>query len=189
MTTITIGANTYTVYQSVAEIDVYADAAIGDDADAWRAADEDTKARAGVTATRTLDRQSWQGEKTDESQELAFPRTGLTDADGNAVASDTVPDQVLQANSELALALIGGQPVQNDPASNGLTRKLKAGSAEIEYFRAITTAARFPGPVQELIGIWLGGGSASLYSGSDATGVDGCTAFGKDNNYDLIRGF
>ena len=45
MTTVTIGSTPYEVYQDVAEIDVYANGALGDAADAWRSADTDTKGR------------------------------------------------------------------------------------------------------------------------------------------------
>ena len=102
MSEITVGGSIFEVYQTVAEIDAYADGAIGDNADAWRAADADTQARAGVSATRLIDRQTWLGDKAAESQALAFPRTGLVDAAGADVSSDFTPQQVLDLHGPQA---------------------------------------------------------------------------------------
>lgn len=183
---ITIGAQDYEAYETVAQISTYAAAAIGDAPDAWRAADADTQGRAGVSATRTLDRQSWQGTMTDPNQGHAFPRTGLTYADGTAVDPTAIPQQLLDADSELAMALTAGATFETDASTENATRRLKAGSVEIEYFRIPGTGTRFPLAVMELIGLWLGG--LSTVDGSEASGVCDKTSFGRPN-YDLSRGF
>lgn len=183
---ITIGSDTFSAYEDVATITTYANGAVGEAADAWRAADPaDTQPRAGVSATRTLDRQSWQGTMTDPDQGHAFPRTGLTYADGSAVDPLTIPQQFLDANSELAIDLTAGATFDTDPSTANNTRRLKAGSVEIEYFRVPGSGTRFPLSVMELIGLWLGG--VSTVDGSEASGVDDCTSF--DRQYDLSRGF
>ena len=185
MSEITVGGSIFEVYQTVAEIDAYADGAIGDNADAWRAADADTQARAGVSATRLIDRQTWLGDKAAESQALAFPRTGLVDAAGADVSSDFTPQQVLDADCELAMAPAAGATVQDQSDTTSLTRRLKAGSVELEYFRQISGGTRFPQIVQELIGLWLSS-NATLLSGI-ASGVDSLTSFAIDT-YSLNRG-
>lgn len=169
MASITINGNDYPAYQTVEEIDIYAAAAVGDAAVAWNLADVTTQAPAAVSSSRLIDRQVWQGEKTDPAQEEAWPRTGLFFPDGTAVPSDAVPQQVLDANSELAMDLINGSTVQTDPSTQQQTRMLKAGSVTIEYFNIPGTGTRFPQTVMELIGFWLGSISSAI--GSEATGT------------------
>jgi len=182
MPTVTIGGTAYFVYQDTAEIDAYAAAAIGDNADAWRAAELEDKQRGAVSATRLIDRQTWQGLKATDSQDGQFPRSGLKFADGTAVPSDLVPQQLNDADCELAMALVAGAPVQDQADTANMNRRLKAGSVEIEYFRAITGSPRFPQIVTELVGLWLGG-SAPVFAGSFASGVDGSTAFTDDYRF------
>ncbi len=183
MATITIAGNDYPAYQTVDEISIYAAAAVGDAATAWNEADLTTQAPAAVSASRLIDRQQWQGEKTDPDQIPAFPRTGLYYPDGTAVPSDVVPEQVLDANSELAMDLLSGSTVQTDPSTQQQTRRLKAGSVEIEYFNIPGTGTRFPQTVMELIGFWLGGMAGAI--GSEATGTDACAA---RNDFGFVRG-
>ncbi len=183
MAVITTGGNDYPAYQTVAEIDIYAAAAVGDTADGWNAADPTTQAPAAVSASRLIDRQQWQGEKTDPTQAEAFPRTGLYYPDGTAVPSDVVPQQVLDANSELAMDLLAGGTVQTDPSTQQQTRMLKAGSVTIEYFNIPGTGTRFPLTVMELIGFWLGGMAGAV--GSESTGTDACAA---RNDFGFVRG-
>ncbi len=183
MATITISGNDYEAYQTVAEIDVYAAAAVGDAAAGWNLADPTTQAPAAVSASRLIDRQQWQGEKTDPAQAEAFPRTGLFYPDGTEVPSDEVPQQVLDANSELAMDLLAGSTVQSDPSTQQQTRRLKAGSVEIEYFNIPGTGTRFPQTVMELIGFWLGGQAGVV--GSESTGTDACAA---RNDFGFVRG-
>jgi hypothetical protein len=184
MSTVTIGTETFTVYQDVEEIDAYVVGAYGDAAAAWRAiVDADDKARIAVSVTRLLDRQSWAGEPTDSAQALAWPRTGLLDAQGQPLDPDTIPAAVLEAADELAMATAAGEPTQTDP-SQPQTRSLKAGSVAIEYFRPIDAPTILSQTIMQLVGLWLGGGAALV---GVATGVDGCTNF--DREYRFTRGF
>lgn len=183
MATITINGNDYPTYQTVAEIDIYAAGAVGDAASAWNTAETDAKPPAAVSASRLIDRQQWQGEKTDPDQVEAFPRTGLYYIDGTPVPSDVVPQQVIDANSELAMDLLAGSSVQTDPSTQQQTRMLKAGSVTIEYFNLPGTGTRFPLAVMELLGFWLGNVSDVL--GSEATGT--CKPAAR-NDFGLVRG-
>jgi hypothetical protein len=63
---------------------------------AWIDASDSDKYRALVTATKTIDRQSLKGRKTDPSQPLAFPRYPDTE----------IPTTVKEACCEEALALL-----------------------------------------------------------------------------------
>lgn len=179
MTEITIGANTYEVYQDVAEISVYADGMIGDQGDAWRAADATTQARAGVSSTRILNRLVWAGTLTDGYGPLAWPRSGLVYADGSPVDPSVIPTQVLDANSEIATALTAGLVIQPDPNAEA-TRILKAGSVMIEYFRTVDgQVLPLPLAVFQLIGLWLSGAGGALGL-SIASGVCEKTSFDRE---------
>lgn len=183
MATVTIGTTDYTVYSDVADADEYFNGSTS--YAEWAAFTADEKARGLVSGTRLLDRQSWQGEKEDECQPNAFPRTGLTTSSGEALdVDDTLPFAV-EASQLLALDILNEEDVEDSLSTEDLTKRLKAGSVEIENFRAQPgTSARFPVPVMELIGSFLSG-NASL-SGSIATGTDG-TAL--DDDFSLNSGF
>ena len=71
---------------------------------------------------------SWKGTRaaSAEAQALAFPRAGLVDRDGYAIASDVVPRAVKTAQIELALWL-----AKKDRNSDPSPSMLKVGSLEI----------------------------------------------------------
>lgn len=180
MSEIVIGANSYDVYQDVEEIDIYAAAMIGDAGDGWRAADADTQARAGVTATRIIDRLAWAGSKADEYQAHAWPRKDLTYPDGQPVDPGVIPTELLEADCEIAAALAAGLDVQPDPNTEA-TRMLKANGVQIEYFRTIIgTTIPLPLSVMQLVGFWLGGSTGVI--GSESFGTCEKTAFDRQYN-------
>jgi len=171
MVAVLIDSITYNAYASVDTADDYINAAFGDNADSWRAlSDDDTKARLLVTATRTLDRQKWKGTKTDADQALDWPRkeTGIT-----GVTNNTVPQDIVDASIEMAVALLGGSDLQNVQTTEQKVQSLKAGSVSLTYFRgADGVSHRFPQIIHELVAPYLAGASASL-SSSSATGTGG----------------
>lgn len=178
MATVTISGNDYDTYRDLADTEEYLEAQIS--AATFQAStDDNQKGRAIVSATRFLDRQEWQGEKADQYQVHAFPRTGLTYVDGSDVPSDAVPTEVLDAESELAAIMIDGTDVQGTNAPGAQTiQSLRAGSAAITYFRGEEQLSRFPQIVHELLGRWLLGAAPGLVS--IATGVDGEDEFDED---------
>lgn len=185
MATVTIGSSVYIVYSSLSEADEYFNAST-QYAD-WNAFNDDQKRRGLVSGTRLLDRQSWQGTKTElgsPTQDLEFPRTGLTDCSGTSVASDDTLDLAVEASQLLALDLLDGEELETSTSTEDRTKRIKAGSVEVENFRAsIDSATRFPTDVMELIGCFLAGSAA--IAGSIATGTDG-TAL--DDDFELNRG-
>lgn len=186
MATVTIGTTDYDVYINLADANTYLAGQVS--ATAWRAeTDDDVKERAIVSATRTLDRQLWQGEKTDPDQLHAFPRTGLTYPDsGDEVDSTAVPQEVIDATSELAALLLDGSEVQTnvDPNTN-LVQSLRAGSVAISYFRGGDAwASRFPTVIQELLGFWLA--SSVLAAVVTSYGTDRESQF--EDSYDFSEG-
>lgn len=173
------------VYASVAMADLYLNAAFH--GQTWFDLDEDTKGQALVTAVRTLDRQVWLGAKTDEAQELDWPRkdTGVV-----GVTPDIIPDDIVNASIELALSLTQGSNVQNYQSTEGNIQNLRAGSASITYFRGGSnggTATRFPQIVWELVEPYLSGsaGANALgLAGSQSTGTKKETITGKDYGFE-----
>jgi hypothetical protein len=143
-------------------------------------ATDEEKARRLVDATRFLDAQDWQGAPTTpavDATTLAWPRTGVTLADGTAVDANTVPTDLVRAAFELA-ALIAADPSivgKADQGSNVAT--LQAGSASISYFQRTDvkdgTATVLPPTLDRLIAKYLNGGTgASARGGAWLTSDD-----------------
>jgi len=95
-------------YATVLEADTYFADRI--DVAAWTSADATKKSQALITATASLDEQTWAGEAVSVSQPLAFPRIAeyfdpklgkLNYLDGTLV-----PDRVIKACYELAYHLV-----------------------------------------------------------------------------------
>lgn len=179
MGTVNIGSTAFNVYGEFADANTYMLA--HSDAEEWVEADTLTKNKAMVTAARSFDRQRWVGTPTDlvTPQDLAWPRTGITDRNGEAVDPNDTPQDVLEGNWEWALELVkNGAIASQTPGTNTKrARTLKQvdvikTDVETELFKpTIGQVARFPVAVMELIGLFLSGGDAVLAfsSGTDVT--------------------
>ena len=159
MPQIIIDGNQYRVYVGISEASAYLAASVN--ADTWSATSEDDKARALVTSTRILDRQKWKPDWDTFEKRLA-------------------EEGIVFGSIELAALLASGEDsfTTNATTANS-TKSLKAGSAEITYFKdfSVTGAgSRFPLTVMELLGQYLAStgssGSAGI-GGSFASGT-GC---------------
>lgn len=176
MATITINSSDYETYADVATADEYLAGDFG--ATRWQAeADDDSKGRALVTATRILDRMCWLGDKAVAAQLLAWPRTGtgLSDID-----DDEIPQDVIDASVVLAKLIHAGSTVDSTPSTASNIKRQQAGSVSIEYFRPGESPTRLPIAVHEMIKRYFCGGG---YAGVIASGVDGCSAF--NPGYDI----
>jgi hypothetical protein len=181
MATVEIDGNDYDAYADQEEADLYLAASLS--ADSWRAAEDDVKGMALVTATRLLDRQSWVGEKNVSNQTLAWPRK---DTGVEGVADAVIPQDIINGTIELASALIDGSEAQTAQTTAQTIQSLRAGSVSISYFRgAEGVALRFPLPVQEYLGKYLTGKGSQLV-GAISSGTDGCTVTGDRLGY--VRG-
>ena len=177
-----VGTNSYI---DVADANTYFADAIH--AEVWEVATPDDKAKALVTATRYLDRQKWNGSKYQDAptQVLDWPRSGLTDAEGNEVDETAVPQEILDATCELALALLANPALQDQDSTGSNIKKMKAGSVELEFIRG-TAGKRFPTIIDELIGLWLTSRS-SAYTGLFVSGADNESSL--SDSFDLTRGY
>lgn len=130
-------------------------------ASAWFDADGATQKNALVTTARTFDRQTWQGAETAPPQDLAHPRSGMTDRYGEAVDPDEIHLNIILGSYEYALDLINKANLQDDKSSGSNTKRLKAGSVEIERFKA-EKGPRFTTRVNELVGEFLISATAAV---------------------------
>lgn len=173
---LTVFAEGIAAYASVDEADALAEYRVS--GAAFLALSETQKEQALVTATRDLDSigEDFIGEKTDASQVTEWPRTG-TD-----YASDVIPDKLVEATIEAAIALVPlfAAGATADPLNTAVSniKRREVGPVKIEYFdrtptHAATAIERLPAVVQRLIAslIWIApaagwGGSATVSRGS-----------------------
>ena len=175
MPTVTIGAIDYDVYADVATADAYYNGST--EFSAWNAFDTDSKARGLVSGTRLIDRQQWGGTKADESPttDHAFAREGLTDCAGNSVTAEESLELAIESSILLALDTLSEESTTQSSGTEDLTRRLKAGSVEIEFFRAealVPGGPRFAVDVMEQIGSFFASSGLAL-AGSCSFGTDG----------------
>jgi hypothetical protein len=182
MATITISGNDYTTYSNLSDAEDYF---VGStEYSTWDDYTDLQKERALISATRLLDRQSWQGSKDDDAQTLDFPRTGLTCNGEDVTAAESLAYAV-EASQLLALDLLTGTTDTATGTNESLTKRLKADTVEIEYFRVNPgSVTRFSKDVMEVVGCFLSSGVP--LSSSIATGTDG-TAL--DDDFSLSTGF
>ena len=192
LSTITINSADYTAYADVAE----ADPVLAVDPvrmTAWAALSADSKGIRLIAATNRLDLLSWQGSKAGGAAQVnAWFRTGLFYEDGTPVPKDTIPRDLERATILLA-GSIAATPAQANAGTSGRAiSRVKAGSAEVEFFRQQTTITGKPvqdETVFELIRQWLQGRGSSTSVGAMASGTDGVSHFAQANPYGRTEGF
>ncbi len=189
ITTITINTVGYTSYASVAEADAYL--AVDPVRKAtWEALSTDDKGLNLIAATRRLDLLSWQGEKTGGAvQENKWPRIGVSYPDGTAVSTSEVPQEVENATALLAGSIAITAKLADAGTSGSNTKRVKAGSAEVEFFRQQEGKPLQDETAFALILIFLEAASTSDALGPLATGTDGESSFEDIDEFGRNRGF
>lgn len=187
LTNITIGANTYVSYASVAEADAYL--AVDPNRGAtWAGLTTDQKGEKLVSGTRRLDLLNYKGEKTGgAAQENKWPRTGVTYPNGEPVSTTEVPLEIENATILLAgsIALDASNAEQGSSGSN--TKKVEAGSAKVTFFRQQAGVALQDETAYTLIIPFLESSGDSL--GILASGTDGESTFDDSTRWNRNRGF
>ena len=206
MGTVTISGNTYNIYGTHVADDAGPPAvpsavtyfAASLNATEWNAATVDTQAQALVTATRIMDKQTWQGTMTDPTtpQPLAWPRAGVTNCKtGEAQADDEVPNGIVFGTYELASAILADAAVQAAAGAGSNVRRTRAKDKvgdleterETEYFTSTaipgsnTNAGRFPPATQEYVSCFFGGNGVANVS---IVGAQASFFAGRDYGYD-----
>jgi len=179
MATLTVGTNSYI---TVADADAYLDQSPR--ATDWAFLGAQDKIRALIGAYRRLEREDWAGSKTNSAptQTQAFPRTGLVNKEGETLDSGTVPQFIKDAQAEYAFELSQDPDLEAQANTGSNEKRLRAGSAEIEFFQPTIGSAQsttFPTAVQEIIGCFLESGATSggTIGGVFTSGTDGVTSF------------
>jgi len=95
-------------YISVDDADTYFETRLA--ADNWTDADDDIKLSALTMATQNIDRLNFMGFKSDPDQTNKFPRIYSADDDPET----DVPEEIIVACCEEALALLNGKEVERD---------------------------------------------------------------------------
>ncbi len=80
----------------------------------------------------------WKGDRLQgRDQALAWPRTGVTDGDGNSVPSDEVPTEVQKACAEMALReLVTPGQLTPDVVLSEAVKSAKAGPVSVDFLNA-----------------------------------------------------
>ncbi len=202
MSNITAGGVTVAIYGTAAGAIAYLAGSVH--GAAWNALSSAQRNNALATATRMFERTTWVGDPTDtidksdfvsqpaNTQPLQWPRTSVTDRNGDAVPSSVIPLDLIDAAYELALDVSASDSVvQNQTASRQAKRVRTREKVDVidceeetEYFaNTARTGRRFPLIVEELIGIWIASNirtALSATSGTDITSsfTDADTDFG-----------
>ena len=163
MGTVTISGTAYDVYSdtadAIADAKAYLKAKIGE---TWAEADRDDQRKALVSATRWVVRT------------LA----------GRLADSDDIPDPattpanefLAQATYEAAQVLISDATAQDKQNTGSNTKSVKAGSAEVHFFRP-TSGTALPSTAQALVIRFIDSLGAATNFGPLATGTDGESEF------------
>lgn len=133
MGTLSLGGNTYAIYGTEAGATIYLAAKIES---IWAATSTTKKQQALVSATNLI---------------RNYIRA-VTGADVDPTTN--TDDELANANYELAYALVVTPALEGMVSSAGNQKRVKAGSAEVEYFKP-TAGGRFPITVQGFLNAWL----------------------------------
>src|SRR5262245_1477883 len=165
----TVGGASANSYVALLDAENYLDARLN--AGAWTGATSDDKTRALLMAARRLEVENWLGNRVKSTQRLAWPRLDVAKVDPIGMGygagygyqwwaypsteyykSDEIPQQVKDAQCELALAYLEGFDDATDEgidsfAADGVTVK----------FRSERPASGLPPRVMQLIGALVAG--------------------------------
>jgi DnaT-like ssDNA binding protein len=106
----------------------------------WTNAVNATREAALMMAARLLDAspKAWTGSASTETQALGWPRTGMLNRNGFAIAVDAVPKELKEAQAEFARQLIDAdRTVDNSIINKGIS-SIKAGSVQIAFENLVT---------------------------------------------------
>ncbi len=117
-----------------------------------------------------ITRPTWTGSPATATQALAWPRLGMLDRNGNAIAVTVVPQVLKEATAELAGQLAkGDRTADNDAAVQGIT-SIKAGSVALTFKSDALTSNVIPDFVLNLlVPSWL---TDELYEPANPAFID-----------------
>jgi hypothetical protein len=128
----TPGAADANTYATLAEADSYHEGHVK--SSAW-AVPSGEKAQALVMAARILDAMpgAWTGVASSETQALGWPRVGMVNRNGFAIASGAVPSELKSAQAEFARQLLAEDTTESSVVvAQGIT-SIKAGPVALTF--------------------------------------------------------
>lgn len=186
VTTITIGADEFYIYGTLAAAETYANGRYGPAYTAWLAADPDDQARTLVAAADLIDAETWSATKSEDDQPREWPRSGVTDEYGNEIDDTTVPSRIEHAEYELAIMLYSNPALADAGTADKNVKRVEAKGASVEFFGP-QRLGRFPSKVQKLIGVFLAS-TSSTAGQAEISGESDCTQFDDADRFDLSDG-
>lgn len=100
-------------------------------------------------------RRRWTGAPATATQKLSWPRIGMYDANGNEIASTVIPQELKDAESEMAGQLGNAdRTLDNDVIVQGIT-SIKAGSVALSFRNGITPQVIPDAVLNLLVPGWL----------------------------------
>lgn len=97
----------------------------------------------------------WTGAPATATQKLSWPRIGMYDANGNEIASTVIPQELKDAESEMAGQLGNAdRTLDNDVIVQGIT-SIKAGSVALSFRNGITPQVIPDAVLNLLVPGWL----------------------------------
>jgi len=154
------GLSTATSYLSTADTDQYNENYINDST--WSGAAAGAKQLALNQATLYIDTLyygRWKGERTNETQALAWPRVGVVDADGYDYDSDEMPQKLLDATAELAIAAATDGVLLTNLSSPGTIKRKKVKAdvveSEKEYVGGLSPQKLYSMALEQLRGLFI----------------------------------
>lgn len=132
------------------------------DVAAWTAADDATKERALVMATRMLERLRWHGARASAAQALGWPRAGAPGAEDG-----TIPPVIQQAQCEEALAWLRPELVRRRLLQSAGVTDAQVGDARETYATPALTAL-LSADARALLSGWVHRGGALVTDGKEA---------------------
>lgn len=121
-----------------------------------------------------------------KTQTASFPRTGLTDKYGLALSEFVAPEDVESAQIELAFEISQDSSVEGGANTASNQKRLKAGTAEIEFFRP-TDGTPLPSVAWDLLKPFINSLTGSAGSVGFGTGCP--SHFDDADTYTRTQGF
>jgi hypothetical protein len=152
----TIGGAASNSYNSAAEIDTYITTRLFNKA-TLIAASGAMREEAAKLSTLLLDtRLDWTGSPTDPTvQVLAWPRTGMTNRNGQEIPSNVLPAELKRAHAELTSQLLeANRLADNDVERMGIT-DLKVGSIELSFKDEVNTKGKLERVIPDAVRLLL----------------------------------
>jgi hypothetical protein len=128
----TPGAANANTYATLAEANAYNDSRLH--VDDWTTATDEQKKAGLIDAARLIDASFvWTGTAADGVQSLTWPRTGMLTRNGFPIAATVIPQQLKDAQSELARQLVSADRTSDNDADKLGIAEVKAGPVDVTF--------------------------------------------------------